>query len=172
MKKFRPLEFFRMQWATFLLILFVWVSSWATMTAWSGIHDNRSTTIAVQTLRSLYEFENLVQFGENIAIFETLVTPDVFKRMTADNTDRILRVYLKFNGRPSYVNVIEAGKGYIVYSLVCEAIERERVFLFNYEINGGKISAIREAELFTFATTRGWDADLTLPFPLEIPIGR
>jgi hypothetical protein len=152
-------------------IAMMWASGWVTATMWSDIRQNREVALGVRTLRSLYEFENLTQFDENVDLFETLVTPHVFHLMSADNSDRILRVYLKFNGRPSYVDIIETGPNYVIYSLVCAAIERERLFLFIYEVEGGKVTAIREAELFAFATTRGWNVDRSLSPPLEMPFG-
>lgn len=151
--------------------LAIWISSGTCIYFANEIHENRRVTLAINTLRSLYEFETLTQFGENIEVFESYVTPEVFDVMTADNSDRILRVYLKFNGKPSYVNVLEATQDYIIYSLVCESIERDRIFLFAYDSSGGKITGIREAELFKFPTTHSWEIDELLLPPVDLPYG-
>lgn len=133
---------------------------------------NNKTVLGIKTLKSLYEFENLEQFGDNVAIFQELVTPEVFARMTADNSDRILRIYLKFNGNASYVEVLEATDQFIIYSLVCNSIERDRLFYFAFKVRTGKVTEIKEAELFKFSTTQGWNYDPSLLPPLqEIPIG-
>ena len=133
------------------------------------INDNRRITLAINTLRSLYEFETLTQFGENVEIFRSLVTPEVFNVKNVNNSDRILRIFLKFNGNPSYVNVLEATPNFIIYSLLSESIERDRLFIFIYEVEGRRISAIREAELFRFPTTHSWEIDPLLLPPLEFP---
>lgn len=126
-------------------------------------NDNISNIIlGEQALHSLYDFETLDEFDKNISIFETLVTPEVFNTMTANNSDRILGVYLKFKGQPSKVSIIESREGYIVYSLVSDSIERERTFLFTYSVDNDIISSINEAEIVPFMTTKGWQVDYTV----------
>jgi len=147
------------------LVVLVFVNGVVCVILFYRYQQNRDSALGMKTLKSLYEFENIDQFSDNIEIFRSYVTPEIFTLFTADNTDRILRVYLKFNGKPSYINPIEIGSGYIIYSLVCEAIEKDRIFLFVYETKGGKVTQIREAEMISFYTTRGWEIDpYLLPF--------
>lgn len=132
-----------------------------------------SKDIGEQVLYALYDYEDLIDFAENIEELETLTTTEVFNRMTMNNADRILMVYLKFMGNPSMVNIVESGEGYIIYSLVSESIEPERLFLFTYGVNPeGLVDRINEAELTTFVTNAGWKIDTDLiGYPPMPPIG-
>ena len=125
----------------------------------------RAIQLGESVVFALYEYKSLEEFDTNIDVFEGLVTDEVFRRMTANNTDRVLSVYLKFRSLPVLVNIIESTPSYVVYSLVSEAIEPERLFVLVFEVTEGKISAIREAELFPFVTTVGWDLGELPEFP-------
>ncbi len=112
--------------------------------------------LGIQTLRALYEFNSLDEFEENMRKFEDYVSEDVFQQMTIDNSDRVLGVYLKLKGNSCAVNIVDSTSDYIVYHLISDSIERDRLFLFCYKVSNKKIIDIKEAELFLFPTTRGW----------------
>lgn len=112
--------------------------------------------LGIQTLRALYEFNSLDEFEENMRKFEDYVSEDVFQQMTIDNSDRVLGVYLKLKGNSCAVDIVDSTSDYIVYHLISDSIEKERLFLFCYKVSNKKIIDIKEAELFLFPTTRGW----------------
>lgn len=112
--------------------------------------------LGIQTLRALYEFNSLDEFEENMGKFEDYVSEDVFQQMTIDNSDRVLGVYLKLKGNSCAVDIVDSTSDYIVYHLISDSIEKERLFLFCYKVSNKKIIDIKEAELFLFPTTRGW----------------
>lgn len=112
--------------------------------------------LGIQTLRALYEFNSLDEFEENMRKFEDYVSEDVFQQMTIDNSDRVLGVYLKLKGNFCAVDIVDSTSDYIVYHLISDSIEKERLFLFCYKVSNKKIIDIKEAELFLFPTTRGW----------------
>lgn len=155
----------------FLSIVLISVVSCTSCILWRYTVENNNIALGINTLKSLYKFGSLKQFDKNIKIFESYVSKEVFNQMTANNSDRILRIYLKFNANPCYVNVIDATPAYIVYSLVSESIENNRCFLFAYKVKGNKIVDIKEAELFILPTSRGWEIDTNLLPPIELPFG-
>ncbi len=112
--------------------------------------------LGIQALRALYEFNSLDEFEENMRKFEDYVSEDVFQQMTIDNSDRVLGVYLKLRGNSCAVDIVDSTSDYIVYHLISDSIEKERLFLFCYKVSNKKIIDIKEAELFLFPTTRGW----------------
>lgn len=112
--------------------------------------------LGIQVLTTLYEFETVDEFEKNMEEFQNYVSEDVFYQMTVDNTDRVLGVYLKLKGNSCNVDIVESTSNYIVYHLISNSIERERLFLFCFSVENGKIIEIKEAELFPFPTTYVW----------------
>ncbi len=112
--------------------------------------------IGRKALLSLYDFDSLDEFESNIEVFHSYVTDEVFDKMTADNTDRMLLVYLKFRGNPTKVKIWEEEEDHIIYSLLSDSMEAERRFFFGYDVEDGKITSIREGELIPFPTTIDW----------------
>lgn len=139
---------------------------------WAGTVDvSNDQQVGERVLHALYDYEDLVAFSDNIEVLESLTTSEVFHRMTMDNADRILSVYLKFRGNTSKVNIVESGDGFIIYSLVSESIEPERLFLYTYEVEGGLVSSINEGEITPFVTNAGWDVDTSItPYPNVVPV--
>lgn len=135
------------------------------------VQIKKSENLGQNALRSLYEFYSLEEFEQNIERFHSYVTDEVFEQMTANNTDRVLGVYLKLKANPCSVNIIEVKSNYIVYSLLSDSIEPERRFLFVFGVKNAKIDYIKEAELFLLPTTRGWEIDDSLMPPSETLIG-
>ena len=95
--------------------------------------------LGIQTLRALYEFNSLDEFEENMRKFEDYVSEDVFQQMTIDNSDRVLGVYLKLKGNSCAVDIVDSTSDYIVYHLISDSIEKERLFLFCYKVSNKKI---------------------------------
>lgn len=117
------------------------------------------TELGEKALLSLYDYSTLEEFDINIEEFRSYVTEDVFARMTANNSDRVLFVYLKFRAEPVKVNIVESKPGFIVYSLITSHIDRERLFMFSYTVENGKITSINEGEVIQFTTNGGWYID-------------
>ena len=116
-----------------------------------------NTKLGMKALHALYEFHTLDEFEENMKNFESYVSKDVFQQMSIDNSDRILGVYLKMKGNSCTVDVVDSTSDYIVYRLISDSIEEQRLFLFCYKVKGNKIIEIKEAELFSFPTTHAWN---------------
>lgn len=113
--------------------------------------------LGIQALLALYEFDTVDRLEDNLKKFRHYVSEDVFQQMTIDNSDRVLGVYLKLKGNPCVVDIVESTPNYIIYRLISDSIEEQRLFLFCYEIKNNKIVEIKEAEIFSFPTTHVWD---------------
>jgi hypothetical protein len=116
--------------------------------------------LGLDLVRCLYEYDALEEFGTNAVRLKDFVSEEVFDRLSSDNSDRVLSVYLKFNAKPCQVNVIDSTQNYVVYSLISSVIEPERVFAMFFDVDGGKVIDVREAELFAFPTTIGFEVNL------------
>jgi hypothetical protein len=131
-----------------------------------SLRDAKRIDLGIRIVQALYQFDTLEEFDRNIEVFHALVSEEVFDRMTANNTDRVLSIYLKFRAKPCRVVVLEAGLGYVIYSLASEAIESERRFLLTLSEAGGRATDVRECELFLLPTSNDWNSGgLAVPIP-------
>lgn len=101
-------------------------------------------------VKYLYNFQTVQELDANMDALKEITTEEVYEQLTIDKTDRALNVYLKFNNNPVVVKFEEITDSYIIYSLETESISSFRKFVFFYEVEGGKISKVREGELIDF----------------------
>lgn len=102
---------------------------------------------------AMYDYNNAEQLDAQMTLLRAMTTEDVFKQLTIDNKVRTLRVYYKFKQDSVHVNVIKSTDKYVLYSLDNENIDEDRIFIFIFDIDGGKISYVREEECIDFVTT-------------------
>lgn len=102
---------------------------------------------------TMYDYNNAEQLDAQMTLLRAMTTEDVFKQLTIDNKVRTLRVYYKFKQDSVHVNVIKSTDKYVLYSLDNENIDEDRIFIFIFDIDGGKISYVREEECIDFVTT-------------------
>lgn len=102
-------------------------------------------------VEALYEYNDLMELQMNQETVKDLVTPEVFNQINIDADDRGLRVYLKFKGGPTKVDIQEVGRDYVIYGIVNDHIEEYRSFVLFYSLgDNGKINWIRESEVHDF----------------------
>lgn len=115
--------------------------------------DRSVSDLGVIAVESMYDFGSTNELDDNMEVLKTIMTPEVYERLTIDRTDRVLSVYLKFNNNPTKVLVEKSTGDYVIYSLKTESISSTRKFVFFYSINEkGKIDYVREAEIVDFST--------------------
>lgn len=60
---------------------------------------------------------------------------------------------MKFKGITTSVDIKKATSTYVIYSLVNDNVDETRRFIFMFDCNrSGKISYVREAEIYDFST--------------------
>lgn len=112
--------------------------------------NNSDSEYGKLAVKYLYNFQTVHELDANMEALRQIVSDDVYEQLTIDKTDRALNVYLKFKGKPVVVNYEEITDSYIVYSLETEAISSSRKFVFFFEVEGGRITEVREGELIDF----------------------
>lgn len=106
-----------------------------------------------QAVRLMYQFTEIEQLQFNMIDLKEITTDPVFNQLTIDNEDRTLYTYVKFLGNPTSVNIIKSTSTYVLYSISNTNIDEERRFIFMFDCdNSGKISYVREAEIYDFNT--------------------
>ena len=104
---------------------------------------------AHQFLNQMYNFSNVGAIDTRYEAIHELVTDDVYEEVTS--LDRTLRAYLKMEGKPSTLEIVAEGDGYIIYTLDCDALTPGRKFMLIYESNiFGKLNKVREMEVADF----------------------
>lgn len=135
------------------IISFITISIIATLFIVSKRSDNKESKqdIGLEVLNCLYTFDTSQMLNDNMQTLHSLCTNEVYNQLTIDNEERLLSTYLKFNSCECRVKVITKSNGMILYNLVCDAINPNRLFLFCYSINDkNKICSVREAECLDF----------------------
>lgn len=102
---------------------------------------------------AMYDYRNVEQLDAQMTLLREMTTEEVFSQLTIDNKVRTLRVYYKFKQSSVHVNIIKSTDSYVLYSLDNENIDEDRIFMFIFDIDGGKISYVREEECIDFVTT-------------------
>jgi hypothetical protein len=111
----------------------------------------RNTELGLTAVKYMYNFASLEELNDNMQKLKELTTSEVYERLTIDNTDRALNVYLKFKNKPVIVVPEEATDRYVIYKLKTENISDYRKFVFFFSVDdSGKISKVRESEVVDF----------------------
>lgn len=118
---------------------------------WSVSNKADNVEIGMKAVRYMYHFQSLKELDDNMDRLKKITSDEVYEKLTIDNTDRTLRVYLKFRNKPVIVNVEKATENYVIYSLISENISANRKFVFFFETNReGTIVDVRESEVVDF----------------------
>ena len=110
----------------------------------------RSSEIGVQAVKLLYQFYDLEELDSNMTELKKITSSAVYDELTIDNEERLLNTDLKLKGNTCLVHVIECTSDYVTYSLETETIDKDRKFIFMFEVRGGKIIKVKEAECIDF----------------------
>ena len=102
---------------------------------------------------AMYDYNNVEQLDAQMTVLRAMTTEEVFNQLSIDNKVRTLRVYYKFKQDSVHVNIIKSTDSYVLYSLINENIDEDRIFIFMFDTCNGKISYAREEECIDFVTT-------------------
>lgn len=106
-----------------------------------------------QAVRLMYQFVEVEQLQFNMIDLQSITTEAVFNQLTIDSEDRALYTYVKFLGLTTSVEIIKSTSSYVLYSINNDNIDSERRFIFMFDCDSsGKISYVREAEIYDFVT--------------------
>lgn len=98
-------------------------------------------------LSDFYDFD-LNTIMENDAHIKKITSKKVYEQFTLSSDNRQLRVYLKFAGDATRVNIISHEGDTIFYSIVNRNIDPNRTFAMKYHYSWGKIDKVVEYEVF------------------------
>ena len=99
---------------------------------------------------ALYDFGSVYDLDRNMYDLKQITTDAVFSQLTIDNEQRSLNTYLKFKDSSVSVRILRSGSDYVMYSLDTESIDADRVFVFFFTVDNGKINSVREMECYDF----------------------
>lgn len=135
-------------------IAFVTVCALALLITVSATNMNKQKArIGEQAVKLMYQFIDLQQLQLNMIDLKSITTKPVFNQLTIDNEDRTLYTYMKFKGTTTSVDIKKATSTYVIYSIVNDNVDETRRFIFMFDCNhSGKISYVREAEIYDFST--------------------
>ena len=106
-----------------------------------------SDNLGVRIVRAMYQFNTLYDLSESYKGLKAVCEDDVWEQITPDNDSRVISAYYKFQSSSSKVNFVYVSDGVVVYTLLNEYIDPNRLFILYYEYSGDKITSIREYEL-------------------------
>lgn len=122
----------------------------------SKITDEMKEQLGIKCVKTLYEFSSGTELDQNMSVLKELCTDAVYSDLTIDNEERTLTTYLKFENKPVKVNIVRSTADYVYYSLDTDAIDADRLFIFNFNVNKyGQIDWIKECECIEFLDTIG-----------------
>lgn len=98
-------------------------------------------------LRDFYDFD-LNTIMNNDDHIKKITTEKIYQQFTLSSDNRQLRVYLKFQGNATSVNIISHDGDTIFYSITNRNIDPNRTFAMKYHYSWGKIDHVVEYEVF------------------------
>jgi len=106
--------------------------------------------LGVEAVTLMYNFDSLEEVKENQKRLAQIMDNDTYKGLTIDNENRQLYTYVRYYGDRSIINIVEATDRYVLYRIESEQVEADRLFIMLFEVEGGRISKIKECECFGF----------------------
>ena len=115
--------------------------------------DKMKMKLGITAVQDMYQFMDTAQLKVNMIDLQAITTEPVYNQLTIDNENRTLYTYVKFRGDPTSVNIIKSTADYVIYSIDNDSIDEDRRFVFMFDCDSsGKISHVREAELYDFTS--------------------
>ena len=112
---------------------------------------NRQKNVGVEAVMDMYNYDSIPQLATQQEHFKKITTEQVYNFNTVENASTALQTYLKFKQKPVKVNIINHGKGWVIYSLVTPYIAPSRHFVLLYKTDLlGRINYMRQEEAQDF----------------------
>ena len=115
-----------------------------------GAEDTDPGCILVKTM---YEFQSPAELAANQLVLRDLVTEADYYQLCVDNELRTVNAYYKFGYSPSRVDIVEFARGFVLYRLENENIDRSDLWVLLYNVRGdGRLENVREYKLRNYFT--------------------
>lgn len=108
--------------------------------------------VGEKLVHAFYTFD-LPTIAENDKQIQKLTTKDIYERFTISSSARQLRVYLKFEGKPTEAKIIGHHGDTIYFYIDSEGFDPDRTFAIKYKYRWGKITEVAEMEVFLLPQT-------------------
>lgn len=95
---------------------------------------------------TMYEYDPK-SINESDDALRKQVTEEMFRLHTISSDQRQMRVYLRFQGSPSKINILSAEPGRIIYSIDHPNIDPDLAFILEYKLKGFKVNKINEGSI-------------------------
>ena len=115
--------------------------------------DKTTKNIGKQTVALMYDFSDANELKQNDSKLKEITTEETYTKLTATNEDRALRTYLKLSSgsKVEFIkSVATSNGGYVLYTIKSSRLSDGRKFLFLYDLEGDKVSNVREMECIDF----------------------
>lgn len=103
--------------------------------------------VSEELLHAFYTFD-LPTIADNDKRISELTTEEIYQSHTISSSNRQLRVYLKFQGKPVEAKIISHKDNTIYYYIESEGFDSDRTFAMRYHYSWGKIDKLVEYEVF------------------------
>lgn len=100
----------------------------------------------IQLATTMYEYDPKY-INELDDALRKQVTEEMFRLHTISSDQRQMRVYLRFQGSASKINILSAEPGRIIYSINHPKIDPNLAFMLEYKMKGFKVSKINEGSI-------------------------
>ncbi len=109
-----------------------------------GKHDEET---GIALLRLLYEYESIDQVYERTDKIRNICSEDVWSLISPDNEEHFSATWGRIGNFPTKVRVVSTRPGIIVYALDNEFIQPKDLWCFEYRIEHGVFSDVREYKM-------------------------
>lgn len=129
-------------------IIIVILSSLLIMFTVGGYLSSKSNSvredIGVYAVQKLYTFEDINDLPGQLLQLKPYLSDEAWDYLNLDNESRAITAYYKFATKGSQAVTVDVKPGLVAYRILNPNVSAEVIFLFEYEINRGKLDNIKE----------------------------
>lgn len=103
--------------------------------------------IGISMVRLLYEYESITDVYNREGQIKSLCSPDVWETINFDNTAHFAGTWDRTRNIPTVVRVVFTRPGLVVYALENDFVVPRDLWCFEYRIENGVFSEVREYQL-------------------------
>ena len=129
-----------------IVLYVVFLAVIVTFGFWTSLNKPREV-LGLRVLNLMYSYDDVNELSSNYYQIKRLVSEDDWERLNIDNEIRVVNAYMKLKGDPTRVVITKQYEGLIVYRLENSNVNPNTHWVFQYDIEDGKLSNIREYRL-------------------------
>lgn len=103
--------------------------------------------IGISMVRLLYEYESITDVYAREDQIKSLCSPEVWETINFDNTAHFAGTWDRTRNIPTVVRVVFTRPGLVVYALENDFVVPKDLWCFEYRIENGVFSEVREYQL-------------------------